>query len=520
MVLEVEPTFTVGVTGKRGSGKTSVMRRAFATLGGRPIEQPLMLAKDSGLEVGSEGWETWVHSNPNRIKTLAWDPWVRDAAEGSLCVWYSPWQHQNEPNPLVPLIGEIRAQFTAWLKLKQTLSGFNRSAGLAVGTLLERMVDVALSLKLGQPGQVVSGTLGEMRKAWRAGADEDGLTAASDGQRFHLLFEDAVTELLKARADGADLNAGARLVIFVDDLDRCDGSVAVRLLEIVKLYLGTRRCVFVLGLDDSAVLDVLRTHRSPSEESNREYLEKLFQATVSVPLPAQPQVRDAVAGQLRLHGIPRGLSGDPDIQAKTDQARAGLAADIEQLLEPNPRKIKNFVNSLCAAWGMHDCAAWMTEDPDFPDEARRFLTLHYLRQFHRPVWRLIERQPESIEILRSVLEGEKPGTEPKPARMERGLLREIFFRAFCHVLAGQTAERDDPGAALRHGKQTIDEAVNAALERRDRNRSDEHLRGLFLSLFESGRHMNPRHLYLMVPEETLAEAPSLRPAPPADDRTQ
>ncbi|WP_020506351.1 hypothetical protein [Lamprocystis purpurea] len=136
MVLEVEPTFTVGVTGKRGSGKTSVMRRAFATLGGRPIEQPLMLAKDSGLEVGSEGWETWVHSNPNRIKTLAWDPRVRDAAEGSLCVWYSPWQHQNELNPLVPLIGEIRAQFTAWLKLQQVLSGFNRRAGLAVGTLL------------------------------------------------------------------------------------------------------------------------------------------------------------------------------------------------------------------------------------------------------------------------------------------------------------------------------------------------------------------------------------------------
>lgn len=52
------PPFTVGVTGKWGSGKTSVMRRAFATLGGRPIEQPLMLAKDAGIEVGAEGWQT------------------------------------------------------------------------------------------------------------------------------------------------------------------------------------------------------------------------------------------------------------------------------------------------------------------------------------------------------------------------------------------------------------------------------------------------------------------------------
>jgi len=508
MVLEVEPPFTVGVTGKWGSGKTSVMRRAFVTLGGRPIEQPLMLSKDSGLEVGSEGWETWVHSHPDRRRALGWDAPIRDAATGSLCVWYSPWQHQNEPNPLVPLIGEVRAQFTAWLKLQDKLADFNRRAGLAVGTLLERMVDVALSLKLGQPGQIVTGTLGELRKAWRAGADDDGLTAASDGQRFHLLFEDAVTELLKARAGGADLNDGARLVIFVDDLDRCDGGVAVRLLEIVKLYLGTRRCVFVLGLDDSAVLEVLRTHRSHSEESNREYLEKLFQATVSVPLPAQPQVRDAVAEQLRLHGIPRISSGDPEGQARTDQARALLAADIERLLEPNPRKIKNFVNSLCAAWGMHDCGTWVSTDPRFPKEARRFVALHYLRQFHRPVWRLIERQPESIQTLREALAGEAPGIEGRGAGTERGLLREIFFRAFCHVLAGQAPDPGDLGAPPRHGKQTLDEAVTAALERRDRNRSDEHFRGIFLSLFDrddGALALNPRHLYLVVPDETQPE---------------
>jgi hypothetical protein len=464
-----------------------------------------MLAKDSGMEVGSDGWETWVHSHPDRIKALAWAPRVRDAAEGSLCVWYSPWQHQNESNPLVPLIGEIRAQFTAWLKLQQAFSDFNRRAGLAVGSLLERMVDVALSLSLGKPGTVVSGTLDEMRKSWRAGANDDGLTAASDGQRFHLLFEDAVTELLKARAGGADLNPGARLVIFVDDLDRCDGGVAVRLLEIVKLYLGTRRCVFVLGLDDSAVLDVLRTHRSPSEESNREYLEKLFQATVSVPLPAQPQVRDAVAEQMRLHGIPRGPSGAPEVQARTDQARADLAEDIERLLEPNPRKIKNFVNSLCAAWGMHDCDTWVSADPRFPKEARRFVALHYLRQFHRPVWRLIERQPESIQTLREALAGEAPGIEGRGAGTERGLLREIFFRAFCHVLAGQAPDPGDLGAPPRHGKQTLDEAVSAALERRDRNRSDEHFRGIFLSLFDrddGARALNPRHLYLVVPDET------------------
>ena len=39
MALEVQPPFTLGVIGKWGSGKTSVLRRAFLTLGGRPVSQ-------------------------------------------------------------------------------------------------------------------------------------------------------------------------------------------------------------------------------------------------------------------------------------------------------------------------------------------------------------------------------------------------------------------------------------------------------------------------------------------------
>lgn len=514
LVLEVDPPFTVGVTGKWGSGKTSVMRRAFVTLGGQPIEQRLMLSKDTPKEVGSEGWQTWVHDSQLRPRPLSWPKGLVDAASGSLCVWYSPWQHQNEPNPLVPLIGEVRAQFTAWLTGRKKISDRARRAGLAVGVLLERAADVALSLHLGKPGQVATGTLDEMRKAWRSGADDDGLTGASDGQRFHLLFEDAVNELLEARTEGGKLADGARLVIFVDDLDRCDGSVVVRLLEIIKLYLGTRRCVFVLGLDDSAVLEALRAHRSPSEEGNREYLEKLFQATVSVPLPAERQVRDAVAGQLGEHDIPRADDGGAETLRETEDARALLAEDIERLLEPNPRKIKNFVNSLCAAWGMHDCGSWIPGEPDFRLEARRFVALHYLRQFHRPVWRLIERQPEAIRILLGVLNNQPGGTEAPIPGWHVGLVREIFIRSFVHVLEIRDRDGDDPDdrkAPPRHGRQALDEAVTAALERRDRHRSDANFRAIFLELFEQeepadeaggrrGWPIDPRHLYLVVPE--------------------
>ena len=60
MALEVDPPFTIGVTGKWGSGKTSVMRRAFVTLGGQPIQQALMFSEAPGKEYTGGDWERWL----------------------------------------------------------------------------------------------------------------------------------------------------------------------------------------------------------------------------------------------------------------------------------------------------------------------------------------------------------------------------------------------------------------------------------------------------------------------------
>ena len=363
------------------------------------------------------------------------------------------------------------------MKLKQGLASFNRRAGLAGAKLLERVADAAASLAMQRPMQLARGVTDAVRGAWQEG--DDRVNALSDGQRFHLLFEDAVKEVLSAGGDAAGTPEQARLLVFVDDLDRCEGEVIVRLLEIIKLYLGTRRCVFLLGLDDNAILDALRKHRSDSDEGNREYLEKLFQATLAVPLPAERGVRDAVQQQLAAHGIPSAAS-----------ARRALAKDIAGLLEPNPRKIKNFVNGLCAAWAMYNAGTWAKGD-----EARRFVLYHYLRQYHRPVWRLLERQPWALHLLWATLTG-SPDTDVDQTRLpgdrsEQRLLEEIFFRAFSHVLRTHDFEKED-----RHGRETLEEAVRQFNYRRDRKRSDENFRSLLRDLIRKDTRLDPRHLYL------------------------
>ena len=62
IALEAQAPFTLGVTGKWGSGKTSVMRRAFFTLGGHPIQQKPAFSNDCGRERNQGYGKNTAHS--------------------------------------------------------------------------------------------------------------------------------------------------------------------------------------------------------------------------------------------------------------------------------------------------------------------------------------------------------------------------------------------------------------------------------------------------------------------------
>ncbi len=116
ITLDAEPPFSMGVVGKWGSGKTSVMRRAFATLKGKTLRQELALG-EAAQETLDPLWNQMAFDNAKRKSALNWDEDICQLTGQCLPIWYSPWQHQNEDNPLIPLLCEIRAQFNVWLSV-------------------------------------------------------------------------------------------------------------------------------------------------------------------------------------------------------------------------------------------------------------------------------------------------------------------------------------------------------------------------------------------------------------------
>jgi formylglycine-generating enzyme required for sulfatase activity len=124
-------------------------------------------------------------------------------------------------------------------------------------------------------------------------------------------FERSFQEVL----DRHIVQPSGRLIVFVDDLDRCLPDKAIEVLEAINLFLDVPGCIFVLGLDQEAIIDTIQT-RYQGRLKAREYLEKLIQIPFQLP-PIEdrnmrgfvdalvPHFPDARCSEVFTKGLPR-----------------------------------------------------------------------------------------------------------------------------------------------------------------------------------------------------------------------
>lgn len=431
MIMLVEPPFCIGVNGKWGSGKTSLMRYAMAKLGGSSLDAYLIGQTEPIEELRGTRQTQWqalskqasVFLRAEKLEQAGKLPVVQ-------CVWFNPWQYQNEPNPLIPLLHEIRAQMSLWLRTGEEIRKEVRIAAETGLSLLGSLADSALKLaKLPHGFASVANDTRRIGEAYEA----DHFLALTDAQRFNLHFEKAINLILGA-ANGEPDNDHSRLVLFIDDLDRCEEAKAVNLLEMIKLYLSTPRCVFVLGIDRAAVESaVCRVweHRCPEEA--REYIEKLFQALVRV--PTSGQYASFIKGILEDTPFSSGMGAD---------ALKEFSNTLSGVLEPNPRKVKNFLNSMLVTWQL-------AGEPK-PDRYR-FMLLHYLRLYHPGVYGFVESNQDHFESLRRVIIPETPGSMDSP---EDAWLNDYFKHLHKLEAGDERTAKDLRQEHARHLSQRLD----------------------------------------------------------------
>lgn len=101
-------------------------------------------------------------------------------------------------------------------------------------------------------------------------------TLRSNIQEFHKNFEALIEETnIK------------KIIVFIDDLDRCSPDTIIGTLEAIKLFLFTKKTAFVIGADERLIKYAVKRRfpEVPGEnlEVGRDYLEKLIQYPIRIP---------------------------------------------------------------------------------------------------------------------------------------------------------------------------------------------------------------------------------------------
>ena len=253
----------------------------------------------------------------------------RNGERPSLICWFNAWQHADAPhlgaalaaavahatdehrpmwrrmlNPLPSTLMSPRARVRRMLAV-----GLVALAIAAVVMLVGKTRDVVTGLS--GVGQDTAAAVGPLVVAVLAGLFvwRRVFSAAEAAARFIEAPETAAAlgSMTAVRAELGDLidqaRQGGRLVIFIDDLERCPPERALEVCEVTSQLLAHEGVIAVLVADMATIArSAGERHASSQEqpgadydaaEAGRRYLEKLIQIQITLP-PPRPQDLDAL----------------------------------------------------------------------------------------------------------------------------------------------------------------------------------------------------------------------------------
>ncbi len=128
-------------------------------------------------------------------------------------------------------------------------------------------------------------------------------SAPVSDEQFASTFADLVDKTLNRGAMRKDYD---RLIVFIDELDRCDPRTVVATLDSLRSFLDSDRCVFVVAADQQVLETALTEHvrqSTPHDSANpyysagSEYLDKTFHYQLAIP-PLLPRRLSGYAAEL------------------------------------------------------------------------------------------------------------------------------------------------------------------------------------------------------------------------------
>lgn len=320
---------------------------------------------------------------------------------GYVVIRTDPWQYDNHDDVRGDLIVEVLDQLGDRFKAEGAITG-------RIKDLVKRLSWARISLTLGKGALAMSWNVEELVDAFTPRGRTDDRSMGG--------FKDQFATLIGGLPDIE------RVVVLVDDLDRCLPPAVMATLESIKLFLAVPKMAFVIAADQEMVRDSIAVSLGETNRSvpfAMRYLEKIIQLPVTLPRLATSDAEAYIGllvskadgatkpsletlakhcAQRRSKGLTPLLGELDKLAWKPTEDTLALAAQLAQGLSSdrlaNPRQIKRFLN----AFGVRSIIARSRQVDIKPAVLIKMLLLEDL---HRPSFETLARTsaPERPMLL-------------------------------------------------------------------------------------------------------------------------
>ncbi len=240
MLNAIEDNCTIALEGNWGSGKTFFVKQVKMVLDAHnPNYQPVngFLTEERRKAIKEKCSEFNAEDGSTELKP-------------QLCVYYDAWQNDNDEDPILSLVysivKEIGSDFS--FDKKPTLDICGELINLVCDKDISKLINV---LKGENALDLIRKTKDEAEK---------------------------VSEFLQSLLP----EVGERLIVFVDELDRCKPSYAVKLLERIKHYFLDEKITFVFSVNINELQHTIKKHYGSEFDATR-YLDRFFDLRATLP---------------------------------------------------------------------------------------------------------------------------------------------------------------------------------------------------------------------------------------------
>ena len=285
IIKNSQPHFTIGIYGEWGTGKTTLMKT---------IERKLK------------------------------DGIVSEKEQKVLTVWFNAWKYEREDNlaslSLLKTVAYAMADHEQFDSVSKTIF---RGLNVIGKDLMQKLALSIVSKEKMELDEELTQKMDYMNKLYRESIYFDGL--------------DKIKRQMEKIRDSA--GPEYRVVVFIDDLDRCSSRKALEILESIKLFLDIEGFAFVIGLSHKTVTHLISQAYKATGLKGEDYIKKIIQIPIKVPTWSDENIIDLIENKI-----------SPNLNEEYTRFLRENSAMVAKVVEYNPRQLKRFINNVIIAF--------------------------------------------------------------------------------------------------------------------------------------------------------------------------